>query len=102
MMPAEESESIDEQIETAIKPADNMVWEFENKILRDGNIADLDKVESRNRVNYGVWVLRKDKKKPNKEDNMRKLLNESISGIEYKITIPFRRKVCDIDDLCKK
>lgn len=101
MMPGELAESIDLQIESAIRPADNMVFEFETKVLRDPNIADLDKVESRNRVNYGVWVLRKDKKKPSKEDNMRLLLNEAISGIDYKITIPFRKKVCNIDDLCE-
>jgi len=102
MMPGELKESIDLQINNAIQPADNMVWEFENKILRDPNIADLDEVETQNRVNYGVWVTRKDKVRGSKPDNMKRLINEAISGIEYKTMIPFRKKVCNINDTCKK
>jgi len=101
MLPAELEEPLDLQVETAIKPADNMVWEFENKVMRDPNIADLEKAESRNRINYGVWVLRKDKNKPSKPDNMRRLLPEAISGIDYAIKIPFKRSVCDINARCK-
>lgn len=101
MLPSELSEPLDLQVSTAIKPADNMVFEYEKKIMTDPNIADLEKATSSNRINYGVWVLRKDKKKPSKQDNMRRLLPEAISGIDYAVKIPFKRAVCDIDATCK-
>ena len=54
--------------------------------------------------NYGVWVSRAGNnasKKPSNQDNVKKLIDEDISGVEYIIDIPFKRQICDIDATCK-
>ena len=96
------SASVEDQNDSAIKPTDNMVFEWEKKILIDPNIAELDRANSKNRVNYGVWVRKLGKPKKEKQDNTMRLIDEAISGIEYSIRIPFKRIVCDLDALCKK
>jgi hypothetical protein len=101
MLPGALKESVLTQYQTAIKPTDNMVFEWEKKIMLNPNIAELSEAKSKNRVNYGVWVSKNPRPKPTKEDNIMKLINEAISGIEYSISIPFKREVCDLDLKCK-
>lgn len=102
MVLGELSKSVESQHDSAIKPTDNMVFEWEKKIMIDPNIEELDRAKSKNRVNYGVWVRKLSQPKKAKQDNVMKLLDEAISGIEYSITIPFKKRVCDLDALCKK
>lgn len=107
MLPGKLKDSVDSQYQTAIIPADNMVFEWEKKILIHPDIGELGSARTKDRVNYGVWVTkpgtkqRSRKDKTAKEDNIMRLLNEAISGIEYGLKIPIKRDVCDLDALCK-
>lgn len=91
------SEAIDvyDEYVTAIKPIDNLVFEFEKKLLLDPMIAQIEYYDKTNRVNYGVWVARNTKAKTKNQDNLKKLTDEDFSGIEIDIEIPFKRQVCD-------
>jgi len=101
MLPGKLSESVEDQYESAVKPTDNMVFEWEKKIMIDPNIEELSLAHSKNRVNYGVWLRKLDRPKKEKQDNQMRLINEAISGIEYSISIPFKRIVCDLNAKCK-
>jgi hypothetical protein len=70
--------------------------------LTDPNIGELEDAIKADRPNYGVWVSRDGKGRTANKDNIKKLIDEDISGIEYQIDLPFKRAICDIDNLCKK
>ena len=69
--------------------------------MTDPNIGELGNATKSDRPNYGVWVSRNSKTKPSNQDNVKKLIDEDISGVEYIIDIPFKRQICDIDATCK-
>jgi len=101
MLPGKLADSIDQQYLTAIQPTDNLVFEYEKALMTDPNIGELGDATKSDRPNYGVWVSRNSKTKPSNQDNVKKLIDEDISGIEYIIDIPFKRQICDIDATCK-
>lgn len=93
--------SVDYQYKNAITPVNQLVFEFERAILTDAKIGELKQYTKSNRPNYGIWILKDTKAKTNKEDNMKRLIDEDVSGVEMAIEIPFKRSVCDIDTNCK-
>ena len=101
MLPGKLADSIDQQYLTAIQPTDNLVFEYEKALMTDPNIGELGNATKSDRPNYGVWVSRNSKTKPSNQDNVKKLIDEDISGVEYIIDIPFKRQICDIDATCK-
>jgi len=101
MLPGKLADSIDQQYLTAIQPTDNLVFEYEKALMTDPNIGELGNATKSDRPNYGVWVSSNSKTKPSNQDNVKKLIDEDISGIEYSIDIPFKRQICDIDATCK-
>ena len=101
MLPGKLADSIDQQYLTAIQPTDNLIFEYEKALMTDPNIGELNDATKSDRPNYGVWVSSKSKTKPSNQDNVKKLIDEDISGIEYIIDIPFKRQICDIDATCK-
>lgn len=104
MLPGKLAESIDQQYLTAIQPTDNLIFEYEKALMTNPNIGELGDATKSDRPNYGVWVSRSGSnasKKPSNQDNVKKLIDEDISGIEYIIDIPFKRQICDIDATCK-
>ena len=101
MLPGKLADSIDQQYLTAIQPTDNLIFEYEKALMTDPNIGELGNATKSDRPNYGVWVSSKSKTKPSNQDNVKKLIDEDISGIEYIIDIPFKRQICDIDATCK-
>jgi hypothetical protein len=101
MLPGKLADSIDQQYLTAIQPTDNLIFEYEKALMTDPNIGELGNATKSDRPNYGVWVSRNSKTKPSNQDNVKKLIDEDISGVEYIIDIPFKRQICDIDATCK-
>ena len=95
------ADSIDQQYLTAIQPTDNLIFEYEKALLTDPNIGELDNATKIDRPNYGVWVSKDGKRRTANKDNIKKLIDEDISGIEYIIDIPFKRQICNIDSSCK-
>jgi len=101
MLPGDNAEDVHHQYKNAIHPTENMVEEFENKIQNDPMIvaSKLKTATTRNRVHYGVWVRKTTKQqgpqkpKKSKEDNIVKLIDSDISGIDYALGIPFSRSV---------
>ncbi len=102
MLPGKLDQSIDEQYLTAIQPTDNLVFEWEKAILTDPNIGELEVAIKADRPNYGVWVSKDGKRRTVNKDNIKKLIDEDISGIEYQIDLPFKKQICNIDSTCKK
>lgn len=102
MLPGKLADSIDQQYLTAIQPTDNLIFEYEKALLTDSNIGELGDASKSDRPNYGVWVSKDGKRRTANQDNIKKLIDEDISGIEYLIDIPFKRQICNIDSTCKK
>jgi hypothetical protein len=101
MLPGKLADSIDQQYLTAIQPTDNLIFEYEKALMTDPNIGELGNATKSDRPNYGVWVSKDGKRRTANQDNIKKLIDEDISGIEYIIDIPFKRQICDIDATCK-
>lgn len=101
MLPGKLADSIDQQYLTAIQPTDNLIFEYEKALMTDPNIGELGNATKSDRPNYGVWVSKDGKRRTSNQDNIKKLIDEDISGIEYIIDIPFKRQICDIDATCK-
>ena len=101
MLPGDLADSIDQQYLTAIQPVDNLIFEYEKALLTDPNIGELGDAIKSDRPNYGVWVSKDGKRRTANQDNIKKLIDEDISGIEYIVDIPFKRQICDIDSTCK-
>lgn len=101
MLPGKIEDAVDKQYLTAIEPTQNLIFEWERKILTDSNIGELGSSTSHNRVNYGVWVSTSKKPKPSMKDNIQKLIDLEISGVEFEIEIPFKKIICGIDKQCR-
>jgi hypothetical protein len=102
LLPGDLATSIDYQYQNAITPANQLVFEFERKVLTDVNIGVITNYTKAERPNYGVWVRKENQPKKQNIDNIKRLIDEDVSGVELEIEIPFKRSVCSINDLCKK
>lgn len=95
---------VDEQYKELIEPSENAVEDFRHALRTHPNIAkvsELHEFSVRARVNWGVWVSERSKPRKAKEDNVKKMLDEYVTGIEIDIQIPLKKEICTAADFCK-
>lgn len=95
---------VDEQYKELIEPAENAVADFRHALRHHPNIAkvqELHQFDVRARVNWGVWVVERGKPRKSKEDNVKQMLDEYVTGIEIDIQVPLKQEVCKPGDFCK-
>jgi hypothetical protein len=95
---------VDEQYKELIEPAENAVEDFRHALRTHPNIAkvsELHEFSVRARVNWGVWVSERSKPRKSREDNIKKMLDEYVTGMEIDIQIPLKKEICTAADFCK-
>tara|TARA_R110002012_G_scaffold312888_5_gene524017 strand:- start:2153 stop:3547 length:1395 start_codon:yes stop_codon:yes gene_type:complete len=84
----------------AIQPMDNFLNDLISNLRLNNNVGEFDDYETINRANFGVWVSKKTKSKGKYEDNITKLIDENVSGVELKINLPIKKNPCFTFNTC--
>ncbi len=91
---------ISEHYDLAIEPMDNFVNDFISALRYNATVGEFDEYETINRANFGVYVSKPDKSTGKYQDNITKLIDENISGVELKINLPIKKDPCFSFDDC--
>jgi|ETNmetMinimDraft_25_1059894.scaffolds.fasta_scaffold04160_8 hypothetical protein len=85
---------VSQHYDLAIQPMDNFLNDLIETLRLNNSVGDFDEYETINRANFGVWVSKKTKSKGKYEDNITKLIDENVSGVELKINLPIKKNPC--------
>lgn len=88
---------VEDQYKELILPASNAVDDFRNALNKHPRIAkirELYQFNTRNRVNWGVYVTKKGQSRKANEDNIKKMIDEDVTGIEVELQIPIKKDLC--------
>lgn len=99
-----EKHLVDEQYKELIEPSENAVEDFRHALRVHPNIAkvsELHEFSVRARVNWGVWVVERGQPRKAREDNIKTMLDEYVTGMEIDIQIPLKKEICSASDFCK-
>lgn len=78
----------------AIQPMDNFLGDFIANLRNNNSIGEFDRYETINRANFGVYISKPSKRSGKYEDNITKLIDENVSGVELKIDLPIKKDAC--------
>jgi hypothetical protein len=85
---------ISQHYDLAIEPMDNFVNDFILALRNNGRVGEFDDYETINRANFGVYISKPEKRSGKYEDNITKLIDENVSGVELKIDLPIQKDPC--------
>ena len=78
----------------AINPMDNFVNDFIETLRLNHSVGEFNEYETINRANFGVYISKPSKRSGKYEDNITKLIDENVSGIELKLNLPVKKNPC--------
>jgi len=85
---------ISQHYDLAIEPMDNFVNDFILALHNNSRVGEFNEYETINRANFGVYISKPDKRSGKYEDNITKLIDENVSGVELRINLPITKNPC--------
>lgn len=85
---------IAQHYDLAIEPMDNFLNDFMLALHNNGRVGEFNEYETINRANFGVYISKPSKRSGKYEDNITKLIDENVSGVELKINLPIQKDPC--------
>tara|TARA_R100000656_G_scaffold106522_1_gene78630 strand:- start:128 stop:850 length:723 start_codon:yes stop_codon:yes gene_type:complete len=85
---------VSQHYDLAIEPMDNFLDDFIYALRNNARVGEFNEYETINRANFGVYISKPDKRSGKYEDNITKLIDENVSGVELKIDLPITKDPC--------
>lgn len=85
---------ISQHYDLAIEPMDNFLNDFIHALRYNAQVGEFDEYETINRANFGVYISKPSKRSGKYEDNITKLIDENVSGVELRINLPIQKNPC--------
>jgi len=85
---------ISQHYDLAIEPMDNFLNDFIHALRYNAKVGEFDEYETINRANFGVYISKPSKRSGKYEDNITKLIDENVSGVELRINLPIQKNPC--------
>lgn len=85
---------ISQHYDLAIEPMDNFLNDFIHALRYNAQVGEFDEYETINRANFGVYISKPSKRSGKYEDNITKLIDENVSGVELRINLPIKKDAC--------
>lgn len=91
---------ISQHYDLAINPMDNFVNDFIETLRLNNSVGEFDDYETINRANFGVYISKPSKRSGKYEDNITKLIDENVSGVELRLNLPVKKNPCFSFNTC--